>query len=420
MNRDKLLDKITTFYLDSHDYNGMAISRLVAIYGEAETREYLSSLVSDGLASVIFGDLHPNPHIKALPSEPEDEQRKKLDTLKFSHACVYPTPKHLQTVVDPAAFSSRPYALCLALGEAQLEYKAFDLSVLELYRNDPRYSYEYDDIHGHICIKDEFYEKNNMKESDKVLLESFGFSFDGKENIYVAAFLRYLSRLTPEHQLMWASKQVDMKTYLHPDYYRTSIIGDWPERLSLFQAVLLEMKTINEICSAIARKPLLKDDFAERRRPREFGYLLRPTSREYNEFVHLLDKMLSENINREFFNTDVPFETEEKRSDGKIVLKAKGTIQILNDWLRKEFRTNDRSQIEEMLQTLKHVRNLRQKPAHSIKENEFDQGFIRKQRELMLQVYWAVKTIRLVLSLHPLASKVAINRQLEEGQIWSR
>lgn len=420
MDRDKMLDELTSFYLSSHDYNGMPVSALVRTYGEAEARERLSSLVNNALVSVVFSDYHPNPHIKALPSEPKKEQREKLTTSKFLHACVYPSAKHLETVVDPATFSDRPFNLCLALGQAQLEHKAFDLSVLELYRNDPRYAYEYGDIRGHICIREEFYRKNNMKESDEILLESFGFAFDADDNIFVAVFLRYLSRLSPMHQLIWASKQVNRKTFLHPDYYRTSIIGDFPQRLSLFQAVLLEIKTVNDICAASGRTPLFKDDFAEHRRPREFGYLLRPTSKEYNEFVHLLDKMLSENMNREFFASDIPFETEEERGGGKIVLKQKGTIQILNDWLRKEFRTDDRSQIEEMIQTLKHVRRLRQKPAHSIKENEFDQKYIHEQRKLMIQVYRALKTIRLVLALHPSSSSVTINRLLEEGQIWSR
>lgn len=420
MDRDEMLDALTSFYLNSHDYNGMAVSSIVKTHGEAEARECLSSLVGDGLVSVVFGDYHPNPHIKALPSESEEEQREKLTTSKSLHACVYPTTKHLETVVDPGAFSDRPFSLCLALGQAQLEHKAFELSVLELYRNDPRYAYEYGDICGHICIREEFYGKNNMKESDEILLESFGFAFDDDDNIFVAAFLRYLSRLSPEHQLIWASKQVNRKTFLHPDYYRTSIVGDFPERLSLFQAVLLEMKTVNDICAAIGRTPLFKDDFAEHRRPREFGYLLRPTSKEYGEFIHLLDKMLSENINREFFASDIAFETEEERGDGKIVLKQKGTIQILNDWLRKEFRTDDWSQIGEMIQTLKHVRTLRQKPAHSIKGNEFDQKYIHEQRKLMIQVYRALKTIRLVLGFHPLSSNIMISRLLEEGQIWSR
>ncbi|MBE9536931.1 MAG: AAA family ATPase, partial [Proteobacteria bacterium] len=148
-------------------------------------------------------------------------------------------------------------------------------------------------------------------------------------------------------------------------------------------------------------------------------YLLRPTLKEYNEFVHLLDKMLSENLNRIFFDNDVSLETEEQRKDGKIVVKSKGTIQILDDWLKYKFKTDDRSEIEEMLRTFRRIRTLRQKPAHSIKENEFDQRYVHEQRELMKSVYHAVKILRVVLGLHPDASEVSVNRHLQEGLIWA-
>lgn len=419
MSCDVLLAEVTDFYLESRDYNGIPASSLTKRHGTANVKDCLFELIRGQLVSVVYGDYHPNPHIKALPSEPEAEQQAKLDSPKLQAACVYPTANHLREIVDTSAFRDRPFELCLALGEPQLAFKSFDLSVLEVYRNDPRYYYSYEDVHGHISVKNEFFETEKMRVSDQVLLESFGFSFDDEDSIYVAAFLRYLSRLSPEHQLIWASKQVAGETHLHPDYFRTSIIGDWSERLSLYQAVLLEIKTINERSIAIGRKPLFKHDYADGNRPREFGYLLRPTLKEYHDFVHLLDKMLSENINREFFGKDIPAEYEEPRSDGKVVVKPKGTIRLLSDWLKGSFRTTDWSALDEMLTTLRHVRNIRQKPAHSIKENEFDQRYVREQRELMKRVYRAVKTMRLVLALHPSASAVKVNRQLEEGLIWS-
>ena len=93
-------------------------------------------------------------------------------------------------------------------------------------------------------------------------------------------------------------------------------------------------------------------------------------------------------------------------------------IQILEDWLRAKFTTDDWSGIEEMFRTLRHVRSLRQKPAHAIRENEFDQRYVHEQRELMRSVYRAVKTLRVVLGLHPNAAGVIVNRHLEEGLIW--
>src|SRR5688572_12553489 len=57
--------------------------------------------------------------------------------------------------------------------------------------------------------------------------------------------------------------------------------------------------------------------------------LIRPTLREFNAFVHVLDKFMSENINKNFFGADVSPETERPRKDGKIVVTQKGTIQLL-------------------------------------------------------------------------------------------
>ncbi len=415
---DVLLKVVTDSYLSSHDYNGLPVRNLVECIEVSQVQDLVANLLEADLISVVFSDYHPNPHIKALPPEPVAEQLEKVRTAKFQHACLYPTPRHLCSVVDESKFIGRPFELCLARGEPQLAHKGFELAVLETYRNDPRYHYAYGDFGGHIGIRDEFFATNRIRESDRISLQSFGFCFDTSINIYVAGFVRYLANLSPEHQQMWASKQVPQETYLHPDYYRTSIIGNFPERLSLYEATLLEMKTSNETAAAMGRPPIFKSDFLSSR-PREFGYLLRPTVKDFNDFMHLLDKMLSENLNKEFFGHEVQLEREETRSDGKIVVHPKGTLQMLDDWLNSEFKTDDRSSIDEMLQTLRYIRKLRQKPAHSVRENEFDQNLIHQQRDLMKSVYQALKTLRLILSCHPATWDVELNRQLEAGLIWS-
>jgi hypothetical protein len=418
MNCPDVLNKITDHYLSSRDYNGLSLRRLQNSSDDKPLKECLSDLLLKESISLVYGDYHPNPHIKALPSESVEEQIKKMHSPLFQNACAYPAANHLKTIVDKNAFKAIPFELCLALGEPQLSHKAFDLSVLEFYRNDPRYHYDNDDIRGYISIKDEFFETNKIKKSDQILLSSYGFCFDEKLNVYVATFIIYLSRLSSEHQLIWASKLVDEKTELHPDYYRTAIIGDWPERLSLFTAVLMEMQTINKLSKAIGRAPFFVEDFGEERRPREFGYLVRPTLKEYNDFIHLLDKMISENINRTFFKNEVALESNEERSDGKIIVRTKGSIQLLKEWLNQSFKTNDQSEIDQMISTFREIRSLRQKPAHSIKENQFSQEYIHKQREIMQSLYHALKTFRLVLSLHPRAINIQIDKLLKEGLIW--
>jgi hypothetical protein len=95
---------------------------------------------------MVFGDAHPNPHIKAFDEDALDVQIEKLhNTDLLPQACVYPSHSHLKNSVEPATFQGRPFTLRLALGEPQLSYEPFDLSILEFYRNDPRYFYETDD-----------------------------------------------------------------------------------------------------------------------------------------------------------------------------------------------------------------------------------------------------------------------------------
>ena len=50
---------------------------------------------------------------------------------RLEYACAYPTKDHLRKVVNINEFRDRPFTLKIALGEPQLNYAAFDLSVLE-------------------------------------------------------------------------------------------------------------------------------------------------------------------------------------------------------------------------------------------------------------------------------------------------
>ncbi len=72
-------------------------------------------------------------------------------------------------------YSDSPYSMELALGAGQLDYRSFDLSVLEIYRSDPRYHYDNNDISGWISVTDGHSEE--MRDSDKALLQTFGFSY---------------------------------------------------------------------------------------------------------------------------------------------------------------------------------------------------------------------------------------------------
>jgi hypothetical protein len=422
--RETVLGAITAVYLDSGDFNGALLAALAEqLQLDWPTlRETLVELVREERVGVLFADTELNPHILRLGFQPIDAQVEKLAAAEeLTHACVYPRQAHLRVMVDPREHQDKPYTLALMLGEAQLAFRSFDLSVLETYRNDPRYSYQTNDICGSISVRDEYFESHDMPERDQVLLETFGFAYDSQMRRAVAVFLRYLAGLSPEHQQTWRSREVEGDFKLHPDYYRTSIIGDWPERESIFTAMLTELHIINKMAKAMGRRPLFRKEFGPyaASRPPQFTFLVRPTLAEFNNFILVLDKILSDNIDKAFFRDEVQAETEEPRSDGKVIVRTQGTLTMLDLWLRLKVRLSDWTEWNDGIAALREVRTLRQKPAHALDENVFDQKYLTQQRHLVIRVYAAVRSIRLLFANHCAAKQVKVPDWLYEGRIWT-
>jgi hypothetical protein len=415
-----ILQEITRRYLTSRDFNGIPLLLLAEELKIPEEKllKEVSKLIQDNKLQVIFSDTDVNPHIIRIGVEPIKTQLEKLSKIDV-HACGYPTSEHLRIIVNRHDFEGKPYTLSLALGEPQLSFKPFDLSVLEFYRNDPRYEYTTDDIHGQISITSKFYDSQQITDSDNIFLNTFGFCYDADLNRAVAVFIRYISDLSPEHQQIWKAKELQGDYKLHPDYYRNTILGDWGERIPIFEAFIMELQFINQMASAMGRPPLFRNDFSNKNKPREFSFLVRPTSKEYEGFVLLLDKLLSDNINKDFFMHEIPYEYEETRSDNKVIVHTKNTITLLNEWFKGRYHTTDWQPFDETIGTLREIRKQRQRPAHAIDDNVFDQQYIHKQRELISTAYKSVRTIRLMFSNHPNCKAIKINRELFEGKIWS-
>lgn len=420
ITKEDVLKAVTTFYLESHDFNGIPAWTLSEKFKQdwALLKMVVRELIEDEMVGLIDTNTDVNPHVIRRGFEPKDIQISKLDSESPPHGCIYPTQKHLNSVVNPQDYEGQPYKLCLALGEAQLAYRSFDLSVLEFYRNDPRYKYENNDIRGHI-----YYDAEEMNDSDKALLETYGFSYDDDYNRAVAVFLRYLTDLTPEHQQIWKAKELQGNYKLHPDYYRNAIIGNWGEKVPICSALLKELYIINQMAKAMGRPHLFKDDYGEygKNRPKRFGFLIRPTLEEFNNFILLFDKMLSDNISRDFFQKELSYEKEIERKDGKIQVQQKGTLQILDDWIRIFFRTHDWQPWEESIAILRKIRKMRQKPAHLVNEDQFDQKYFKEQREIIIDAYSAVRTLRLMFANHPRvkSAEIEIPGWLQEGKIWT-
>lgn len=250
------------------------------------------------------------------------------------------------------------------------------------------------------------------------MLQPFGFAYDVDLNRAVAVFARYLADLTPEHQRIWQARELGPNFKLHPDYWRQSI-GEWPVGISMFTAFLDEMAEVNNVSQLIGRPGFFRQEYGGERRPPEFGFLVRPTLREFQGFVHLLDKMLSDNINIAFFGRDVPRTTVERQADGTQKEEVKGSLRLLDEWLAQNFRPQDPEPIRLMLEAFREVRTHRRRPAHAVDDNVFDVSYLNRQRELMLGAYHGIRVLRQVLQLHPLAHEYAPPEHLNSGTVWS-
>jgi len=212
MDRDNILKEVTSFYLHSRDFNGISIENLYkkSSLSENKFKKEITELIKNRKIDLIYeGDI-PNPHIKPFPAPAVEKQIKKLtqfqidDHIKQSEVsgktfgdgdikikfvqgigcCVYPTPEHLKNIVDWKKYVSRPFTLRLAMGEWQLRPYFFELGILAIYRNDPRYTYRTDDITGSISYVDE----KLLNQSDQIFIEHFGFGF-GDGDIRAVAIL---------------------------------------------------------------------------------------------------------------------------------------------------------------------------------------------------------------------------------------
>ena len=117
--------------------------------------------------------------------------------------------------------------------------------------------------------------------------------------------------------------------------------------------------------------------------------------------------------------SEIPYEYDETRSDGKVIVRTKNTITLLDEWFRRRFRTSDWEPFDTAIKALREIRKQRQRPAHAVDDNVFNQQYIHQQRKLILSAYDAVRTIRLMFANHRSCKGVEASEELFEGKIWT-
>ncbi|WP_233900480.1 hypothetical protein [Tenacibaculum piscium] len=434
-NKEKILSQVCDFFITSNDFNGIPITTLSknTEIEYSETIDILKELTKEGLVS---NQKTINPHIIALGhfeesyqlSVLEDAKNNKTEKIQSfgninitfdSHLiCVYPSEKHLKETRDTSSFSQKPYSKRLALGEPQLKAAFFEIEVLDNYFKDPRYSFDFEDYSGQICCD---YDENQQpllpKEEDQIFLKTFGLGVNENKERVAVVYLSYLSNLTSEHQLYWKSKEIDSGCKILKEYYTNTIEGNWTTSYSIFSAFIEEHRLINEVSNTFSTESLFNKTFENEKRPKEFTFFFMPTLENYHKFISLLDKMLSDNINRKFFDGKIELYELEELSSGQVERKNKGTLRLLEEWIRENYNHPENKLFIDIFKPIKKVRKERQSPAHKISDNHYDKKLNKKQIELLVEVYKSLKLLRMIFEQHPESNKIEIPEWLIEGNI---
>jgi hypothetical protein len=391
-----LLQRVIEYYLKSRDFNGL--------YIDAEGQDDIEDakrLVTAGLVQVVAEVDWMNPHIRPWPSKRSIEQQlESLSDLSEGHygLCLYPTPEALRKVRVPRRFTGQPYRQAMAKGRGTLELAYFRFDVLESYRNDPRFHFNFNDYGARASISDDVYLDENEQEADKITIDHIGFAYDlsayerdDPQSLVirrVCAFYSDLADLSPLHQQRWKTYEVDgSKLEPHPVWWGQQM-GHWPNRLGPFERLFFELRTLNEFHERAFDLPLL----GLTDRPSSFGWILRPSQDEFERFVHDMDKILSENLRHEAFDFHgVPRKDDRGQNIGPLNRLDRYLLQHrIPEDIRKE-----------LLAPLKDIRRARQRPAHVFSQNINDQSFVHRQANFLERVTNSIEELRRFFQTHP-------------------
>ncbi len=433
---EKIRNLVFSFFCESSDFNGIALRNISERLGldYKDSIDQVKELVKEGIVSIQSST---NPHIVGFTHHATDPQLDILDQAKdvevskktFGNIefvtenteypiCVYPSKECLKENRDLSEFGFAKYTSALALSEPQLSFRFFETDVLERYSNDPRFDFEFNDFSGSISCKYDESGKAILREEDQIFLKSFGLGFDSSSNRLISVILRDLGRLSAEHQVYWSTKEVPTsECKVLTDYYDNIIQGNWITARSVFNALIDEINAIYKLTSSIFGVPLFRKELDGDHRPKNFTFFFSPTTKNYYDFINLLDKYISENLNKLFFEGKLDLEERKPIDNDTFERIQKGTLRLLEEWISTVFSYADDSIPKEIIKPLKKVRKERQSPAHKVIDNSYDPSLVDLQKDIMEGCYLSLGSIRRNIQTHPKAKDVELGDSLDRDNV---
>jgi len=268
---------------------------------------------------------------------------------------------------------------------------------------------------GTICVRDEYYNVEVVSE----YIKDYGMAYiDGETlNRAIAVFVIDLTKLYPKIQMMWKGFELEeqSKCRVNEGFIKNLLQGEWVTDYWIFHALLEEMNIINKQCEAIEIPKLFSHTYGTFYTDMPEGYrnILLATLKNYYDFVLVLEILVVHNISIKAFQKDSLFIKGIARKDDNGNIK--GSIVMLKEWINNNTKTN--FDVEKVIiNPLRHIRKIRQVPAHELTNNSYDIEVFEKQKELMIDTYGALRAIRILLMNHPLTKDVEIPDFLIESK----
>lgn len=386
---DELLSAVIDQYLNSGEFNGLAVGESARSHTNAE------KLIRDGLVQLVTSTDYLNTHIRPWVRHDVDRQATELTRVAEGTltGCLYPTPRALEAHA-PALTYTHPYRDRMTMGGGTLELAFFDLAALEGYVNDPNFTFEFGDDGFRFSTA-----PDSDNRDDELLSLEAGYAYDhtvdyrGDDAIrrYWTAFLCDLVDLPARHQTRLSTFERDGENLLpHPDWWHRLIGGRWLDHIGPFTKILFELKAINELWNIAFDADL----FATIDRPRAWGWVLRPTTGSWNEFIHFTDKLLSENLQPKGLDAAGAPKTD---ANGNNI----GTLGRLQELIVARSRTVTIDDVRGVLGPLRQVRKERQAPAHKIADTATEALVVNRQRDLLRDIAYSLSAIRAFVQTHP-------------------
>lgn len=381
----RVLAGVVEHYLGSPYFNGSPVRP------HDPRASALESLLADGLIEVVASRYFDDPHIKPWsPLDSWDQGAALADAVSGSVlACVYPSTRAMEQV-DLSHLNSTPYTQALAEGHGQLGVVFFDMAAMEEYRNDPRYDFQIHDYGVSWGISTEAYHARDEPERDKIATVDAGFAFPREDleaghtprRRALCVSLQRLHTLTPAHQQRLATwEATDQDTLVPHPLWWSAQMGAWVPEIGLFEKVLGEIRALSEVWEASYGAPL----FRSVDRPRAWGWLLRPSTGEWDQFVMLTNQLLADNLNSAALDAA---KAPKRHGDGNPL----GSLKRLEVLLEEAGLPAE--SVAEVMEPLHRVRLARQKPAHQAEPPKTDHAVFDRQRHLLIDLADSLQALR--------------------------